>query len=359
MWEKIKAWLELRIGERTYTRTIMHEFRLPKDTGYLGTFGLVAMAALIVQAVTGVLLMMYYMPHPDHAFRSVQIIMTKVSYGWLFRLLHLTSANVMIATVFIHTAYVFFNGDFRRPRELTWLSGAGLLFLTLTLSVTGYLLPWHQLSYWTTTVLSTIPTVLPFMDWVAQLIRGGEFVSNITLSRYFGFHVALLPALVIVFTIIHAFLVIRIGFSPRDTDTAVDHTKEFKTESYPDGMPFYPNYLLKALSMVMLFVVVVFFIITFLPSLFLPPLSNVEANPLLTPEVIKPQWYFLAPYQLMKMIPNKFLGISLNILFIGFFFLLPFVGKREGQPLLSGKALHGTFYVAVSLWLILTIWGGF
>ncbi len=360
MWEKIKAWLEIRIGERTFTRTVMHEYRLPKDTGFLGTFGLVAMAALIVQAITGVLLMMYYMPHPDHAFRSVQIIMTKVSFGWLFRMLHLTSANVLIATLFIHVIYVFFKGSFSMPRELTWLSGAGLLFLVLTSSVTGYILPWHQLSYWTTTVLTTIPTVLPFMDWVAQFVRGGEFVSNVTLSRFFGFHVALLPALLIVFVFIHAFLVLRIGFSlSKNEETLVDHSTEFKPESHPDGMPFYPNYLLKALSMFMLFVAVVFFIITFMPSLFLPPLSNVEANPLLTPEVIKPQWFFLAPYQLMKLIPNKFLGISLNIIFIGFFFALPFVGRKEGQPLLSGKTLHGTFYVAVALWLILTIWGGF
>ncbi len=357
MWEKIKAWLEIRIGERTFTRTVMHEYRLPKDTGFLGTFGLVAMAALIVQAITGVLLLMYYMPHPDHAFRSVQIIMTKVSFGWLFRMLHLTSANVLIATLFIHVIYVFFKGSFRMPRELTWLSGAGLLFLVLTSSVTGYILPWHQLSYWTTTVLTTIPTVLPFMDWVAQFVRGGEFVSNVTLSRFFAFHVALLPALLIVFVIIHAFLVIRIGFfSPGNT---VDHSSEFKSESYPDGMPFYPDYLLKALSMVMLFFVVVFFLITFIPSLFLPPLSNVEANPLLTPETIKPQWFFLAPYQLMRLIPNKFLGISLHIIFAGFFFALPFVGRKDGQPLLTGAALRGTLYGAVALWLILTIWGAF
>ena len=358
MWEKIKAWLEIRIGERTFTRTVMHEYRLPKDTGFLGTFGLVAMAALIVQTITGVLLLMYYMPHPDHAFRSVQIIMTKVSFGWLFRMLHLTSANVMIATVLIHTIYVFYKGSFRMPRELTWLSGAVLLFLTLTLSVTGYILPWHQLSYWTTTVLTTIPTVLPFLDWIAQFVRGGEFVSNVTLSRFFGFHVAILPALVLVFVTIHAFLVIRIGFSPsKDVETAVDHSSEFKSESYPDGMPFYPNYLLKALSMVMLFFVVVFFLITFMPSLFLPPLANVEADPLMTPEVIRPQWFFLAPYKLMNLIPNKFLGISLNIFFTVLFFALPFVGRKDGQPLLTGAALRGTFYGVMALWLILTIWG--
>ncbi len=360
MWEKIKCWLERRVGMSKFKRTVMHEYKLPKETGFFGTFGFVAMVAFIVQAMTGVLLLMYYMPHPDYAFRSVQLIMTKVSFGWLIRMMHLTSANVMIASVFIHLLYVFFKGSFRKPRELTWVSGACLLFLTLVLSVTGYILPWHQLSYWTTTVLTTIPTVLPFLDGIADFVRGGEFVSSVTLSRFFGFHVALLPMLVLFFVAVHVFLVLRIGFfSSSKVETAENQACEFKSESYPDGMPFYPNYLLKASSMVILFLVVVFFLIAFMPSIFLPPLSNVEANPLLTPEVIKPQWFFLAPYQLMKIIPNKFMGISLQILFIGFFFLLPFVGRKDGQPALTGPALRTTFYCAVALWLILTIWGGF
>lgn len=360
MWQRIKEGLEIRIGLEDLN-TKLRSYRVPRNTNIFYTLGGVALVAFIIQAVSGFFLLVYYVPHPEHAFRSVQYIMTTAPFGWLFRLMHVVGSNLMVAVIFLHMFSVFFMGSYKKPRELTWIAGWLMLFVTLTFCLSGYLLPWSQLSYWTTTVITAIPAAFPYVgDYIANILRGGEFVSGITLNRFFALHVAFLPPILVALMVIHIFLIRRTGLSSPPFDVSAEETKpwtEYRPVSYPDGNSFYPYFVLKELYMVALYLVVMFFIITFIPTLFLPETSNIPANSLMTPASIKLQWYFLAPYQMLKLIPNKFFGISIQIALIGTFLLWPFFDTETERDILKRPLLLAAFIVSLILWVVLTMWG--
>ncbi|MEC4684281.1 MAG: cytochrome bc complex cytochrome b subunit [Nitrospirota bacterium] len=361
MWQRIKQGLETRIGLEDLINTKLKSYSVPRNTNIFYTLGGVALVAFIIQAISGFFLLIYYVPHSDHAFRSVQYIMTTAPFGWLFRLMHVVGSNLMVAVIFLHLLSVFFMGSYKKPRELTWIAGWLMLLVTLTFCLSGYLLPWSQLSYWTTTVVTAMPTAFPYVgDYIANLLRGGEFVSGITLNRFFALHVAFLPPILVGLMVIHVFLIRRIGLSSPPFDASSEETKpwtEYRHVSYPNGNSFYPYFVLKELYMVALYLVVMFFVITFMPTLFLPEASNIPANPLMTPAYIKPQWYFLAPYQMLKLIPNKFLGISMQIALIGTFLLWPFFDTKTERNILKRPLLLATFTASLVLWVVLTMWG--
>jgi len=361
MFERTRQWLESRIGLKDIVDTHLRGFRIPGESNYLSTLGAVAFAGFLVQVLTGIFLLMYYVPHPDHAFSSLQVIDNRVPYGWLFRSIHVVGSNVILVVLFLHLLVVFYRGSYKRPREMTWLSGGLMFFFIFLFSVTGYLLSWNQVSYWSTTIITTIPTFLPVLgEYVSDFLRGGEFVSGATLGRFFAFHVAILPFIFIIFSVIHIFLVWRTGFAPDPrvaTGMSGGAGEGFRRESYESSIPYYPDFLVKELFMAMVYLAVVFFIITFFPKLFQPALASVQADPQLTPEVIRPPWYFLAPYGMLKLIPNKFLGISLQLILFVVFLFWPFFDGREERNILKRPILRGTFVLAVILWIVLTLWG--
>ena len=175
MWKKIRHWLEVRVGLDNFIQTQVIEYRIPKNINLFYTLGFITVIAYGVQAFTGIVLLIYYIPHPDHAFRSVQDIMTKVPYGWLFRQMHTVGSNLMITVVLLHMITVFLMGNYKRPRELTWLGGGLSLLMTIMFGLSGYLLPWTQLSYWATTVVTSMPTALPVIgEPIARILRGGD-----------------------------------------------------------------------------------------------------------------------------------------------------------------------------------------
>lgn len=361
MLTKLKNWLEVRIGLDDLIRTQLKEFRVPKDLNIFHTLGFVTLSAYAVQLISGVLLLIYYIPHSDHAFQSVQHITDKVPYGWLFRQMHQVGSNLMIVALFLHVLFVFVSGSYKKPRELTWLTG-GLMFLAvLAFCLTGYLLPWSQLSYWATTVVTTMPTAFPFLgDLAAQMLRGGEYISDISLTRFFALHVALLPLIFITFMIFHLLLVRRIGFSTLPfgmPDKGQRPLTEFRQEDYPDGNPFYPHFAAKAAYTVAIYLTVMFFIISFMPALFLTDDAVTPADPLKTPARIRPEWYFLAPYQMLKLMPNKFLGITIELLIVCLFLFWPFLDTKKERNMLRRPALLSVFIFSLALWFLLTIWG--
>ena len=212
--QQIRDWLEVRIGLDELIKSQLTEYRVPKNLNLFYTLGMVAFAAFTIQVVTGILLLTYYVPQEEHAFTSIQTIMNQVPYGWLFRLMHVVGSNLMVAVVFLHLASVVFLGSYKKPRELTWVVGAFLLFTTLTFCLSGYLLQWSQLSYWATTVVTNIPTAFPFCgDFICKLLRGSQNVSQETLSRFFALHVGMLPLVLVSLFGLHVFLVRRIGVS--------------------------------------------------------------------------------------------------------------------------------------------------
>ncbi len=357
----LKKWLEVRIGLSELVKSQLTEYRVPRNINLFYTLGFVALAAFVLQVVTGLLLLIFYVPDGARAFKSVQRIMTTIPYGWLFRLMHVVGSNILMAVVLVHMLSVFFMNSYKKPRELTWITGALLLLITVTFCLSGYLLPWSQLSYWGTTIVTTIPTAFPYVgSFVAELLRGGPTVSGTTLGRFFALHVGFLPAALLVVLSLHLFLIRRIGVSAPPFGAAPEEKKEwteFQHDSHPGGVPFFPHYVLKETVMVMIFLAVMFFIIAFIPTLFLPEDTNLPANPFKTPEHIKPEWYFLAPYQMLKLIPNKFVGISLQLIIVGLFLVWPLLDTSKQENILKRPALLTVRGIALSLWVVLTVWG--
>ncbi|MBF0557559.1 MAG: cytochrome bc complex cytochrome b subunit [Nitrospirae bacterium] len=361
MGKKIEDWLEVRIGLNDLRRTQLLEYRVPKNINLLYTLGFAAMIGYVIQVISGIFLLIYYIPHPGYAFGSVQDIMSKVPYGWLFRQIHIVGGNLLIATVLLHMLTVFLMGNYSRPRELTWVGGGLMLIITFIFGLSGYLLPWSQLSYWATTVVSSIPSAFPIIgDATARIFKGGDQVSGTTLSRFFALHVAILPPIFLFLMGLHVFLIRRIGISATPFGMSDDEKRpltEFRKKTHTDGHPFYPYFFQKMMFMVMMYGAVMFFAITFLPTLFLPVEANTPADPLKTPSHIKPEWYFLAPYQMLKLIPNKFFGISIQLILIGIFLLWPFLDSQKEKNILKRPVLRGVFFFLLATWIALTFWG--
>lgn len=364
MWGKIKHWIEIRIGLEDLINRHLRLFRIPKGASYANTFGFVALIAFLVQVVTGILLLLYYIPHPDHAFKSVLAMTNDIPYGWLFRLIHNIGSNVIIAVIIIHMAQVFLRVSYKKPREITWLSGCFMFFLILLICITGQLLPWHQTGFWQTTVTSSIPAFLPVIgEGISTYMRGGEFVTGVTLSRFFSFHVVILPVFTCLLIGVHVLLIRRQGLSSSPAnkpEIVTEPVDKFQQEEHADGQPCFPNFSFTRLFMVMIYFAIIFFIMTFMPNLFLPPESYITANPMMTPDAIRPTWYFLAPYRLIKSIPNDVLGISLLAVITFIITFWPFFDAQENERNIRKRpALLGAGLTVMALWLIFTVWGMF
>jgi ubiquinol-cytochrome c reductase cytochrome b subunit len=209
---KVMSWLDERLGLTTIYNTVLDR-NVPK-VNWLFTLGSATAILFLLQAVTGTFLSVYYVPSPDHAYDSIQFIMTGVAYGWLIRGIHHWGATLMVITVFLHMLRTFYMAAYKYPREITWLTGVVLLLTTLGMGFTGYLLPWNQRSYWATTVGTEIPGTVPFIGpFITRLLRGGSDLSAVTLTRFFSLHIWFLPAIIILLIGVHLYLVIRIGIS--------------------------------------------------------------------------------------------------------------------------------------------------
>ena len=209
---KVLNWLEERTGLSAIYKTVLDR-KVPKVNWWY-TLGSASLFLALMQAVTGIFLSMYYVPTPEEAYNSIQYIMNDVAFGWLIRGIHHWGATLMVITVFLHMLRVFFYGAYKYPRELTWLTGVILLLVTLGFGFTGYLLPWNQRSYWATAVGTSIVSTVPVVgDFLMRVVRGGEDISFLTLSRFFGVHIWVLPAVLFSVIGIHLYLIIRNGIS--------------------------------------------------------------------------------------------------------------------------------------------------
>jgi cytochrome b6 len=176
--------------------------------------GGITFALFVIQGVTGILLSLYYRPTPGEAYESILFIMNNVRFGWLIRSIHSWSATLMIAFCLAHMLRVFLTGSYKNPRELNWVAGTLLLLLTLAFGFTGYLLPWDQKALWGSTVGSEILGIIPGIGpWLLGLLRGGADITGLTLTRFYGIHMLVLPVLVVVFLAIHFVIIRRQGIS--------------------------------------------------------------------------------------------------------------------------------------------------
>lgn len=308
-------------------------------------FGGITLFLFLIQVLTGILLLLYYKPGADTAFESVQFLITKVKYGWLIRSIHSWSANLMVLSAFIHMFSNLFTRSYRKPRELTWISGMVLFILALGFGFSGYLLPWNELAFFATKVGTDIAGAVPFVGkQIVIFLRGGEDVTGGTLSRFFGFHVAVLPGIFTVFLAAHLAL---IQFQGMSTPLHLEGKIEKR-------MPFFPNFALRDLV-----VWIIVLNVVALLAVFFPWELGVKADAFQpAPEGIKPEWYFMFMFQMLKMLPAKVLWIEGEILGIAGFALagillvvLPLLDRKSGrgekQPLVTLLGVIAILYIVV------------
>ena len=209
---RLSDWLDERLGWRRAWEAIFLR-KVPK-VNWLYTLGSATLFLALNQIITGILLTIYYVPTPDQAYDSVQYITTQVPAGWLIRGLHHWGASAMVILTVLHMLRVIFTGSYKFPREVTWFTGVALLLIVVGFGFTGYLLPWDQKAFWATTVGTRIAAVTPLIgEWILRILRGGAEISAVTLARFFGVHVWMLPAALLAVMGLHLYLVVRIGIS--------------------------------------------------------------------------------------------------------------------------------------------------
>ena len=349
---KLVSWIDERFDLSPIRKLLKHK-KVPDHKHSMWYYmGGVTLFLFLVQLLTGILLLLYYRPGEESAYESVRFIVTEVKFGWLIRNVHSWSANLLVFFAFVHMFSVFFTRAYQKPREMTWISGFILLVLTLGFGFSGYLLPWNELAFFATKVGTDIVGVVPVIgEPLKILLRGGDEVTGATLSRFFGIHVAILPAIFTMFLIFHLLFIQRQGMHEPD------HFKKLPEEK-KKYIPFFPDFALKDA----LFWLIVFNILIFL-ALFDPWELGLKADPFApAPAGIKPEWYFMFMFQTLKYLPaHIFLieGELVGILFFGIcgfiWLLIPFI-KMKRQNLLD-KIMLIVGVVVVAYIIIMTIVG--
>ncbi|GAB4366056.1 MAG: cytochrome b N-terminal domain-containing protein [Calditrichia bacterium] len=349
--QKLYQWLDERLDLSPLLK-FMSEKKVPIHHHSIWYYmGGVTLFLFIVQVISGILLLFYYRPGIDSAYESMRFILTKVHFGWLVRSIHSWSANLMVFFIFVHMFSTFFTRAYRKPRELTWVTGFFLLALALGFGFSGYLLPWNELAFFATKVGTDIVGAVPLIgNFLMQLLRGGEDVSGATLTRFYAIHVAMLPAIFTVFLGIHLLFVQRQGMSePEDFENIPDSKKKW--------ISFFPNFLLRDLFLWLIILDILIFLAVFYPWE-LGSKADVFAS---APAGIRPEWYFMFMFQTLKLLPAHVLFIEGEIVGILFFIivgiawmLVPFWAGKTPR---TKKLFQIIGIVAILYIIIMTIWG--
>ena len=349
MLTRVRNWLDERFGWDELTAPLRHKTVPMHKLSYWYFLGGITLFLFGIQVCTGMLLLLYYRPTANEAFESVQYIMTRVQFGWLVRSIHSWAANLMVFTAIAHMFSVLFLRAYRKPRELTWVSGMILLFLVMGFGFSGYLLPWNTLAFFATKVGTEIAGQVPLIGrHLVIFLRGGEEVTGATLTRFFGFHVALLPGITTLLLLLHVALVQKFGIS-------VPPKVEEQWEAYPAqarAMKFFPNFALRELMAWYIALGVLGALAALSPWGL-----GAKADPFApAPAGIKPEWYFLFMFQTLKLIPAKIGALDGEVLGIMVFslagliwLLLPFfggLGRGRVHRWILGLGIFAVAYMA-------------
>ncbi len=308
--QKISDWLDSRTGYRTIRKHLLDE-RLPAGVGWWFVTGSVLLMLLGVQFITGVALAMYYVPSPEFAHDTVRYLTEHVRFGGVIRGLHVFGASFIVVAAVIHMVRVVALGSYKKPREVTWLTGVVLLLLILAFALSGYLLPWDQKAYWATTVTIRIARSGPFGEYVAGILQGGSVLGALTLVRWYAAHVFVLPALLIAFVVAHLYLMRHHGISGP------------LKPKWERSTSFYPHHALKDT----IAGAAVFSLLLTAAVALRPPLDAI-ADPSDAAYVPRPEWYFLGLFQLLKYFPGALEPVATIVipgLLVALLFALPFL----------------------------------
>lgn len=318
-------WLERRLPIIGFMHDSFVSYPTPKNLNYMWTFGAILSFMLIAQIVTGVVLAMHYTAETTLAFDSVEKIMRDVNWGWALRYAHANGASMFFLAVYLHIFRGMYYGSYKEPREVLWILGVVIFVVMMATGFLGYVLPWGQMSFWAATVITNLFSAIPVVGTsITTWLLGGYSVDNPTLNRFFALHY-LLPFIIVAIVALHVWA-LHVTGQNNPTGVEVKNVKK-------DTVPFTPHATLKDGFAIGVFLVLYAWMAFFVPNYLGHPDNYIEANPLVTPPHIVPEWYFLPFYAILRAIPNKLLGVIALFLSILIAAALPWLDR---SPVKSG-----------------------
>ena len=311
----------MRFARIPLVDTLYHsvvEYPTPLNLSYMWNFGSLAGICLVIQIVTGIFLAMHYTPHVDLALQSVEHIMREVQHGWLLRYIHANGASMFFIVVYLHMFRGLYYGSYVRPRRFLWNVGVIIFLLMMATAFMGYVLPWGQMSFWGATVITNLFSAVPVVgDSIVYWLWGGFSVDNATLNRFFSLHY-LMPFVIVGLVGIHLIALHMHGSS-----------NPLGVTSSRNKVSFFPYYYVKDLFGFIIFVLFFSLFVYYSPNTLGHPDNYIEANPLVTPAHIVPEWYFLPFYAILRSIPDKLGGVVAMVAAILILMLIPFIAATD------------------------------
>ncbi|NJO16515.1 MAG: cytochrome b [Thioploca sp.] len=325
-------WVDARFPLTKMWDEHLAKYYAPKNFNFWYYFGSIALLVLVLQIISGIFLAMSYKPDATLAFGSVEYIMRDVNYGWLIRYLHSTGASFFFIAVYLHMFRALLYGSYRQPRELVWIIGMLIYLALMAESFLGYLLPWGQMSYWGAQVIISLFSAIPWVgEDLAVWIRGDYVVSDVTLNRFFAYHVVSMPIILLALVVVHILALHHTGIGSNNPDgIEIKKNKDPNTGIPLDGIPFHPYYTVKDIFGFGIFLIIFALVMFYAPEMwgyFLEGNNFFPADPLKTPTHIAPLWYFTPFYAILRAIPDKLLGVIAMGASIVVWFLLPWLDR--------------------------------
>ena len=352
---QLLGWVDDRFPLSKMWKEHLSEYYAPKNFNFWYFFGSLALLVLVIQIVTGIFLTMNYKPDGNLAFGSVEYIMRDVNLGWLIRYAHSTGASAFFFVVYLHMFRALLYGSYKKPRELLWIFGMMIYLALMAEAFLGYLLPWGQMSYWGAQVIVNLFAAVPFVgEELSIWIRGDYVISDITLNRFFAFHVIAVPLVLIGLIAAHILALHEVGSNNPD---GVEIKKNKDANGIPlDGIPFHPYYTVKDIVGVVVFLFFFSLVLFFAPTMggyFMEAPNFVAANPMQTPAHIAPVWYFTPFYAILRAVPSvagsAFPGVVAMGAAVMILFTLPWVDR---QPVKSIRYRGPCFKVLLALFIV-------
>ena len=334
---KLGQWFDSRLPLLTLAHHI-NDYPTPKNLNYWWTFGGILTFFLIIQIITGLVLAMHYVAHADLAFGSVEHIMRDVNYGWLIRYLHANGSSMFFLAVYIHIFRALFYGSYKAPREMIWIIGMLIYMLMMATAFMGYVLPWGQMSFWAATVITNLFSAIPLVgESITSWLWGGYAVGSPTLTRFFSLHY-LMPFLIFGLVILHIW---ALHIPGNNNPVGIDIRKPSK-----ETVPFHPYIVIKDFYALLIFLIIFSGFVFFAPNVLGHPDNYIEANPMVTPSHIVPEWYLLPFYAILRSVPDKLGGVVVMFAAVFILMFLPWLDTSKVR-----SAVFRPFY-KVFFWIL-------
>ena len=323
----------------------LKDYPTPKNLNYWWTFGGILTFCLLTQIITGIVLAMHYVAHADLAFGSVEHIMRDVNYGWLIRYIHSNGESMFFLAVYIHIFRSLFYGSYKSPREVIWIIGIIIYLLMMAAAFLGYVLPWGKMSFWGATVITNLFSAIPLVgEGIVTWLWGGYSVDNPTLTRFFTLHY-LIPFLILGLVVLHIWALHVPG---NNNPIGIDIKKPSK-----DTVPFHPYIVIKDGFALLMFMIVFAFFVFYTPNILGHADNYIEANPLVTPAHIVPEWYLLPFYAILRSVPDKLLGVIAMLSAILILAALPWLDTSKIRSAVFRHLYKQFYWILVADVLIL------